>query len=176
MLKDVLERSPVFVLSSVFFFGLTISAGTIKAILEFANQDIVPRGSYTLDEKIAERYVTIQEYKRIEQLWALGITLSDKDSVRQLYALKLGFEGMEASVDAARDKKCSPGYTCNYISSAGIKLYNSLAAKYNKIFHDSTLFLFPEDTTPNMVSHPEPLEVMSQIKLALTLLAGRLKC
>ena len=176
MLKDVIERSPVIVLATVFFTGATITFGTMMGILDFANQDIVTHSTYTKNDDIPDKYAPIQDYNRIKDQLDILIARGEEDEVRQLYALKIGLEGMRKSLIAALEKRCPESHTCNYISSAGVKLFNSLAHRYNGIFSDQPLFEFPEDTNPNSVEHPEPLEVMSQVELALALLDGKLKC
>ena len=176
MLREIMEKSPIITLAIVFFAGMTICAGAIRGILEFANQDIVPTASYVLKDEVVKQYVAVETYNRIKDQLEIFVAINQEENIRELFALKLGFQGIRKSIIAALEKTCPEGHTCNYVSSAGIKLFNSLARRYNSNFPDQPLFEFPEDTTPNLVTHPQPYEVMSQVELALTLLDGKLEC
>ena len=172
MLKNVVDKHPVIMLGMVFFAGMSFCMGTIIILSDFFNQDIVPNGTYILIKDVTKEYVTIEEYNRIKEQFQILHTLEQKEQVRELYALKLGFQGLKESLVAILDMKCAEGNTCNYISRSGIKLYNSLGNRFNKIYSGQHLFLFPEDTFLHSVTHPRPLEVMSQVELALALLDG----
>lgn len=56
------------------------------------------------------------------------------------------------------------------VSPSGVKTYNKLAKRFNKLFPDDALAVFPEDTEPSLVTHPKCAELLGQVETALDLL------
>ncbi|MFM2484359.1 TIR domain-containing protein [Celerinatantimonas yamalensis] len=85
--------------------------------------------------------------------------------------LKTVFSAFADTVRAVISEEPQPGISGpGQLSPDGIRYYNSIAKSFNEVFSDKKLMLFREDTTPNLVTHPKALEVLGQVKIALSTL------
>lgn len=60
--------------------------------------------------------------------------------------------------------------TLRSVSPDGILCYNRLANKFNLFFPEAEMFIFREDTTPNLVTHPKTQEILYQLEYALDII------
>lgn len=60
--------------------------------------------------------------------------------------------------------------TARHVSPDGILCYNRLANKFNRIFPEADMFIFREDTAPNLVTHPKTQEILYQLEYALDII------
>ncbi len=60
--------------------------------------------------------------------------------------------------------------TSQNVSPDGILCYNRLANKVNLFFPEADMFIFREDTTPNLVTHPKTQEILYQLEYALDII------
>ncbi len=85
--------------------------------------------------------------------------------------LKTLFNNFADTVRSIISEEPQPGFSGpGQLSPDGIKYYNSIAKSFNEVFSDKKLMFFREDTTPNSVKHPKALEVLGQVKIALSIL------
>lgn len=84
---------------------------------------------------------------------------------------KLLYKEINALCKAVRDILNEPydkhNSTSRSISPDGIKCYNRLANKFNLFFPEADMFIFREDTMPNLVTHPKTQEILYQLEYAL---------
>lgn len=64
--------------------------------------------------------------------------------------------------------------TSQSVSPSGISCYNRLANKFNLFFPEADMFIFSEDTTPNLVTHPKTQEILCQLDYALDIISDDL--
>lgn len=84
---------------------------------------------------------------------------------------KLLFKMMSSYCKAIRNILNEPydinNSTLRSVSPDGILCYNRLANKFNLFFPEAEMFIFREDTTPNLVTHPKTQEILYQLEYAL---------
>ena len=87
--------------------------------------------------------------------------------------LRREFERLQSMLKGIVSEPYDPNKSSSReVSPEGVKLYNRIATRYNREFPHDELILFREDTTPNLVTHPKCLEILSQVELALDVLKG----
>ena len=64
--------------------------------------------------------------------------------------------------------------TMRTVSPDGVICYNRLAYKVNSFFPEADMFIFREDTTSNLVTHPKTQEILYQIEYALNIIVDDL--
>lgn len=94
-----------------------------------------------------------------------------KGSIREE---KILFKKMSAYCKAIRNILNEPydinNSTLRSVSPDGILCYNRLANKFNLFFPEAEMFIFREDTTPNLVTHPKTQEILYQLEYALDII------
>lgn len=87
---------------------------------------------------------------------------------------KLLFKMMSSYCKAIRNILNEPydinNSTLRSVSPDGILCYNRLANKFNLFFPEAEMFIFREDTTPNLVTHPKTQEILYQLEYALDII------
>ena len=87
---------------------------------------------------------------------------------------KLLFKMMSSYCKAIRNILNEPydinNSTLRSVSPDGILCYNCLANKFNLFFPEAEMFIFREDTTPNLVTHPKTQEILYQLEYALDII------
>lgn len=87
---------------------------------------------------------------------------------------KLLFKMMSSYCKAIRNILNEPydinNSTLRTVSPDGILCYNRLANKFNLFFPEAEMFIFREDTTPNLVTHPKTQEILYQLEYALDII------
>lgn len=87
---------------------------------------------------------------------------------------KLLFKMMSSYCKAIRNILIEPydinNSTLRSVSPDGILCYNRLANKFNLFFPEAEMFIFREDTTPNLVTHPKTQEILYQLEYALDII------
>lgn len=87
---------------------------------------------------------------------------------------KLLFKEMNACCKAIRNILNEPyninNSTSRSVSPDGVLWYNRLANKFNLFFPEAEMFIFREDTTPNLVTHPKTQELLYQLEYALDII------
>lgn len=87
---------------------------------------------------------------------------------------KLLFKMMSSYCKAIRNILNEPydinNSTLRSVSPDGILCYNRLANKFNLFFPEAEMFIFREDTTPNLVTHPKTQEIFYQLEYALDII------
>lgn len=87
---------------------------------------------------------------------------------------KLLFKKMSAYCKAIKNILNEPydinNSTLRSVSPDGILCYNRLANEYNLFFPEAEMFIFREDTTPNLVTHPKTQEILYQLEYALDII------
>ena len=78
-LKELVESNPVFWLLAAIVAGFGSGFGAYRVILETARNDVIPRGTYTLNSQIPDKYVPKADFDGLQsQLRALEVS---RDSV-----------------------------------------------------------------------------------------------
>lgn len=87
---------------------------------------------------------------------------------------KLLFKMMSSYCKAIRNILNEPydinNSTLRSVSPDGILCYNRLANKFNLFFPEAEMFIFREDTTPNLITHPKTQEILYQLEYALDII------
>lgn len=99
------------------------------------------------------------------------VTKTRKGSIKEE---KLLFKKMSSYCKAIRNILNEPydknNSTLRSVSPDGILCYNRLANKFNLFFPEAEMFIFREDTTPNLVTHPKTQEILYQLEYALDII------
>lgn len=97
-----------------------------------------------------------------------------KSKKGNLNSEKLLYKEMNAFYKAIRNILNEPydihNSSARHVSPDGILCYNRLANKFNRIFPETDMFIFREDTTPNLVTHPKTQEILYQLEYALDII------
>lgn len=100
-----------------------------------------------------------------------GVIKTRKGSIKEE---KLLFKMMSSYCKAIRNILNEPydinNSTLRSVSPDGILCYNRLANKFNLFFPEAEMFIFREDTTPNLVTHPKTQEILYQLEYALDII------
>lgn len=87
--------------------------------------------------------------------------------------LRRDFNRMDGLLRAIDEETFDPqNSTTRSVSPQGIKLFNSIGRRFNNLFPNEQVMIFPEDTTPNLVTHPKVQELLYQVGCALDTLRG----
>jgi len=185
-IKEIIENNLVLVIISFTITGFIAGIGVYKGILGIANQETVTKGSYKLNEFVNSNYVEKNEYDSLKNKYdeiikANGNIIKQSGSRIEKYQSNIRFDKLSKNqkdlaneflqqkdvIESALDEVSDPHNSMlGNLSPNEIKIYNKLAKQFN-IEYKKNLFLFPEDTTPNMVTHPKASEVYGQVILAI---------
>jgi predicted nucleotide-binding protein len=88
-------------------------------------------------------------------------------------SLQISFLALEEMVRAIASQARDPiRREIGQLSRSSIKRFNELASTFNKIHPEAPLTPFSESSHPEFSDHPQPLEMLTQIKVALQILSA----
>jgi hypothetical protein len=175
--QRIKENAGIWFLGAL-LMGFGSGFGAYKVIIEVAQLDSVGKGQYVLREELSKNYVSRDDYERLLRTYEALSKFPEierqglSERARKTAMLQMQFQMLEKTVQATIDEGKDPNdSTIGEVSPSGVKSYNKAAIAFNELYEDAKLTVFPEDTTPNLVTHPKAIEIKGQIMLALQLLS-----
>ena len=160
-LDEHIRAHPVVILAASVLLGMTLTGGAIVFLMTVTDATIVMGNRMILESDIERDYVRKSEYKRLEEYVQIILNQEQQTKYEEIATLR---EGFRILVDNLKGK--------SFVHPNIILTYNSYAKRFNVIFSNSSIPIFPyaDETEFGGVA------VMSAMMLAIAIVERKYLC